>query len=385
VLTFGFLGGYYGTHNISWSQAAPFLTWASTQNPDASAIHAVGIKTTFYSNPTRVQANDPLYASPEAAFAHDCSGQRITDSYKNKITQYVMDPSTSALRNSFLSMVVQPTIAAGTFDAIYEDNAGPLSEYGPTYFKPGYPCNYSDASWVSNDAGLEGSLPLPVIFNGLSGLNPYGGYGISLSTGLFQNASTMGGVYEHCYTQDSSSEPKEFGNLWQAVENTEISVAQQARDFVCNPTDRYAPAGSSRQIDERLYSYASFLLTYDVNTSTLWDKYPTGASGFPVNPESQLVVLNPLIATPSDISGLKQSTGVYAREYGACYIGGVWQGPCAIVVNSDYYSSHAFPYSKYHHTAVITGGSILDGGSMSAKGSSPPSSVGSVEGVIAFQ
>jgi len=380
VLTYGYLGGYFGTHKITWSQAAPYLTWASTIGSDSTAIHAVGIKTIFYSDPNRVQSNDPLFASPESAFSHDCAGHRVTHQYKD-ITQYVMNPGSSALRTSFASLVVTPTIASGTYDAIYEDNAGPLSEYNLNSFSS-TPCNYSDGSWVGADSGLENSLALPVIFNGLSGLNPYGGFGISLSTGLFADSNTMGGNYEHCYTQDSSSSPKYYGALWEAVENTEIYVAQQGRKFICNPTDDYAPAGSSRQISDRLYSYASFLLTYDLKTSIMWARYPAAASGFTVNPEEQLVVENPVNSTPTNISGLQVSSGVYARQYNDCYIAGASVGSCAVVVNSDN-ASHSFPYSKYHHTLVLSGSSILDGGTISTNGAAPKT-LAPMTGAIAF-
>jgi len=385
VLTFGYLGGDYGTHKVTWSQAAPYLSWAETTAADSIGIHAAGIKTIFYSDPNFVQTNDPLYHSPESAFAHDCLGHR-TYYYEHSGAplQYVMNPASSTLRSSFASLVVNPTMASGTFDALFEDTAAPLSMYALSLFH-NQPCGYTDPAWLVGDAGMEGSLPIPVIFNGLSGLSPYGGYGISLSVGLFANATTIGGTFEHCYTQNSSSSNKYYDDHWRAVENTEIYVARLQRYFVCDPSDNFAPAGSSRQIDDRLYSYASFLLTYDPNTSILWDRYPTGPSGFPVNPESLLVAELPVIPTPTTITGLRLSTGVYGREYRACYVGGVLIGRCAAVVNPSYYTSHAFPYAGYRHTLVLSGSGLLDGGTILTNGLPPRATLPPMEAEIVFQ
>jgi hypothetical protein len=385
VVTWDYLGYPDGTTKITWSQAAPFLSWASTGYAASAGIHAVGIKTTFYTDPNRVSSNDALYNAPEAAFAHTCQGSRVTDVFAGRVLQYVTDPGSAALQSSFIDWVVNPNLHEGVFDAVYLDNMGPLSEYGSGSFSPSLPCNYSDSGWVAGQTALISALPVPALFNGLSGLNPYGGFGLSLSLGLFNSSNTLGGMWEHCYTRNNQSVPKEFGPTWQANENTELAVQQKGRLFICMPSDNYAPPGSSRALDDRLYSYASFLLTYDPTLSVLWDFYPVGPSGLHVNPESQLVPLHPVVSTPSDIRDLQQTSGVYGREYSDCYLAGTWVGPCAAVVNPDYYNAHAFPYTKYHHTLVINGAGILDGGTISITGPPPPSSLPPMEAVIAFQ
>jgi hypothetical protein len=385
VLTWDYLGLPYGTTSISWSQAAPFLTWASTGYVDSGSIHAVGIKTTFYTNPNRVTPRDPLYGAPESAFAHTCDGHRVTDVYAGRVVQYVTDPGSATLQTSFVNWVVNPILAAGVFDAIYLDNMGPLSEYNPASFSPSLPCNYSDQSWVAGQVALVSDLPRPAFFNGLSGLNPYGGYGLSLSLGLFQSTNTLGGMWEHCYTQNSTTSQKRFGRRWVANENTELAVQALGHFFICMPSDNYAAPGSPRALDDRLYAYASFLLTYDPSLSILWDFYPAAESGLHVNPESQLVALHPTTPTPTTVADLQQPSGVYAREYSDCYLAGQWVGPCAVVVNPDDVNSHPFPYTKYHHTLVLQGAGILDGGTVTTQGPAPPSTVPALESVIAFR
>jgi hypothetical protein len=82
---------------------------------------------------------------------------------------------------------------------------------------------------------------------------------------------------------------------------------------------------------------------------------------------------------------LRLPSGLYAREYSACYLAGVPVGPCAALVNSDYSAYHPFPYTKYHHTLVLSGGGILDGGMVSVSGSAPGAQVAPRTGEIAFQ
>ncbi|MBC5827314.1 MAG: hypothetical protein GIW99_06485 [Candidatus Eremiobacteraeota bacterium] len=159
-------------------------------------------------------------------------------------------------------------------------------------------------------------------------------------------------------------------------------MAQQQKSFLCI-AGNMSPAASS--IDLRTYYTASYLMTYDLGTTVLGEKFAT-PSGFHAEPESELVATNPVVPTPSDISSLMISTNVYGREYGACYIAGVSVGPCAVAVNTDAAAySHPFPWgSKYQHTLALSGGGILDGGTISADGPAPASSIPGNGAVIAF-
>jgi hypothetical protein len=153
--------------------------------------------------------------------------------------------------------------------------------------------------------------------------------------------------------------------------------------FVCGGAN---PKPALTAISERIYQYASFLLTYNHDTSMISEHFQTFTK-FQVEPESELVALQPLTSEPSDISSLLQSTGVYAREYGACYVSGAYVGKCAAVVNSDLPGTpESFPWpGKYRHTLVLTGGGVLDGGTMSTNGPPPPASLDGEQAVIVFQ
>src|SRR4029077_20331987 len=110
-------------------------------------------------------------------------------------------------------------------------------------------------------------------------------------------------------------------------------------------------------------------------------------SGLTVYPEVQLVAKQPLIGGPSSVMQLQQSGGAFGRQYRACYFAGNYVGPCAVAVNSNQAGPPPVPFpwaSTYHHTLVLSGGGVLDGGTANANGPAPPSSMPSGTAVIAF-
>lgn len=372
VLTADYLGAPYGSASITPGQAAPFLTWAQVTVRNADAVSAAGIKTQYYIDPTLTIANrgDQLYSSDEAAFAHDCGGNRVSIPY-HSLTEYVMQVDSPPMRALFNHVVGRITHAAH-FDALFEDDAQPPSEY--IHFAS-MPCNYSDAGWLHAVETLNEGAPIPVIVNGLSAVNrPAPSAVMQLLTGR----NTIGANYEHCYSDDAH--PKIGGTVWEATENSEIGVVNTGKTFSCMARD-LADAASST--DERLYLYASFLLSYDPTTSVLWEEYKT-PSMFRVEPESGLVALHPLTGAPHAVTDLQTSGGSYARRFAACYLAGKLVGSCAVVVNPDS-QAHPFPYSGYTRTLTLSGGGVLDGGSASANGPAPSTSVGPNESVIAFR
>jgi hypothetical protein len=377
VLTADYLGGRYGTHSIPWSKAAPHLTWAETDWQDATAIHRAGIKTMDYLAPNRIEPGNPLYTTDEEAFAHTCGGDRIHDQW-DEVLEWVTNPASPSMRGIF-RRYVRLLKTLGDFDAIFEDEAGALTayeQYDP--FEPALPCNYRNESWLSAEIGLNQAPSLPILFNGLSGLN---GNDPSLSIRLLAGRNTIGGNYEGCY--NSGQDPKEDGWLWRDVENTELRVSERHKLFECMLRST-TPAANA--VDVRIYAYASFLLTYDPYTSIYWTYFET-ASGLHVMPETQLVAASPLRGAPSVIGALKWPGGTFVRQYRHCYLKARDVGPCAAVVNPDTGTSHPFPRAlvkTYRHRLVLRGSGVLDGGTISTDGSAPPVRLGPVEAAIVF-
>ena len=373
VLTADYLGGSNGTHAISWAAAAPLLTWAETNQADAPAIHAAGIKTMLYVDPNREQSGSQMDTPNPAAYAYDCNGNRVYDTYASNVKQYVTDPSSSAMQSVFATYSASVASAA-PFDALFEDDGGPLSEFVPYTPFSAMPCGYSDAAWISGEIALNQASALPVIVNGLSGLN---GHLPSLGIGVLAGANALGGTLEQCYA--STGQPEMNGWLWLAIENSELQVAAMHKLFECMAGDSQPGASS---IASRTFAFASFLLSYDPSTSVYRTEYGT-PSGLHVFPETGLVALNPAVAAPASIAGLQQPGGTYAREFAACYLAGTFVGGCAVVVNSDT-AAHAFPFAKYRHSLTLAGAGTLDGGAASAAGPPPASSLAAQTAAIVF-
>ena len=355
------------SHGRPFSAYTSSLTWAETYS--GSAVHAAGIKSIFYTNPNRQGPGETMYTSDETTFAHTCANARIKQT-GSTYTVYLMDPLAPNMVKLYTSYV-KNELSQQYFDAIFDDDA---DDY---YALAAMPCSFNTTTWLSAYIAEEKALLHPVFYNGLGIFSSTGG----VSSSMAMNAGAIGGMAEACYSTEWGPQPIVNGSKWLTFENTEIAMAQQNKIFICYSNDL---ATASTAIAARIYVYASFLLTYNVNTSLLWEYFGT-TSGYTVEPESKLVALSPAIATPSSITGLRTSTGVYARKYGACYIGGTSVGACAVVVNSDNVYSHAFPYTGYHHSLSLSGGGILDSGTVSAKGAAPPANLAPRTAVIAFQ
>jgi hypothetical protein len=195
------------------------------------------------------------------------------------------------------------------------------------------------------------------------------------------NATSAGGMSEDCYVRADNTLRTRVA--WQATELTEIDMALAQKMFVCNGG---MSTEGSIAIQQRIYQYASYLLTYDPQT-TIYETQYADYSGLFVYPEAQLVAKQPLVGEPNNITSLQQSGGTYARQYKACYLAGNYVGPCAAVVNSNPVTmpSQPFPYSgQYKHTLVLSGSDVLDGGTIATNGPAPPSQVPPSSAVIAF-
>ena len=374
VLTSDYLGSPNGNGTVTPAQAAPYDTWAQTNIANANSVASAGIKVQMYVDPNREATTDPLYTSDDTTFAHDCSNNRIYDTYKNRVQQWVMNPASANMQSLFRSYVMS-RIGSSHVDALFVDDAGPLSDFGLTSFTPGAPCNYTDDAWTQGEIALNNAAPVPVIFNGLNALN---GHDVSLSTGMLAGSNTFGGNFEHCLTDDGIA--KQNGWLWTAIENTQLQVTAKGKTFECESINT-SPAATSQ--DARTYGYASFLLTYNPSLSIWWTMFAT-TSGLHALPETQLVPLDPVMPAPADVSGLVMSGGAYGREYKHCYVAGQFVSACAVVVNPSTAGSVINPFPQYTHTLTMNGSDVLDGGSIATNGPAAPMYIPALGSAIVF-
>ena len=377
VLTWDYLGGYAGTHRITWQQAAPWLSYAVTDAPDASAIRAAGIKTVFYTDPNRQAPSDPEYSSDETTFAHDCSGNRIYSTLHP--TMALMDPASNHLWSLWSDQVTAALArSSGNFDAIFDDEADEVLQ------TTALPCAFDQTEWTSASNAMITSLTYPVVYNGLWAFKRKGtSWGISDVIGL--NKTSIGGDLEGCYSEapPPADGERPHGGKWVATEDTEITMARHDRLFLCKGSN---PTGAGESLAERMYMVASFLLTYDPRTSILSERFQTPTQ-FHVDPEAAVVPTQPLVAEPLTIAALRTPYGLYEREYGACYVFGVNAGPCIVVVNSDDTTvlERFDKVAQYTRTLEISGSGILDGGSLATSGPAPREYLGGERGFIAFR
>lgn len=371
--------------SVDVNRAAQWVTWVIAKPDDSRMLSAAGIKTMYYSNPNRIAPKEPMYRDDDSIFAHDCSGNRIQVMKQGRDKQ-LTDPTSQSLAQDWREFA-QSIMSRGHYDAIYDDTAASTGSLSAL------PCHWEVHSWIAAHVNLVQSLGVPVIYNGLgdgdlphSGKGAGASYDLSPAIGISAASNTLGGSFEDCYTSASrllQENGKTYGSYWQQTENTELIMASRGKIFMC---EEMAPQGTqmSDAIDQRMYAMASVLLTVDPSLTMVHQLFRT-PSHVDVGPEVGLVPSDPAVSTPSDIGGLRTSTGAYVREYRACYLNGSSVGPCAAAVNPNPDSSVRLSLSGYDHTLALSGGGVMDGGTANASGSAPPSSLGPLTGIIAIR
>lgn len=368
VLTSDYWGGYSGTHNLPAQRAAQWLSFAMVDPGDANLMSSLGVKTILYTNPNREQPGDPMWTADENEYAHTCAGGRVRGEV-NYAGQELTNPGNPAMHQVWRYSVKRHTVDSGNahYDFVFADEAG------GTAYSLQQPCGYTFDGWLRDESGLFASLGRPIIYNGL---NDFYNRGIAREIAL--NANAAGGEMEECYAQ-LHPDHRVGGWMWYTTEATELRMAQDRKYFICYGRD-LTPADQAD--DGRLYTFASFLLSYDLRTTILWEYYKTPSGGH-VMPESQIVAMQP-VKPIRRVAELREAGGAYVRRYRDCYVAGRRVGPCAAAVNPDP-EPHSVNLSAYHRVVQLRGSGIFDGGSIVLAGMNPPSVLPPLTGVIAFE
>lgn len=370
VLTGDYFGGYAGTKVVPPQTAARWLSWAETNPQDSATMSALGVRTILYSNPHRAMPGDAMYTGDESSYAHDCGGARVPGEIGGSRHTMMMNIGSGSTQQLWKKYVARHDEGGAHYAAVFEDEA-----VGDAY-AGGQPCGFTFANWLNSTIAAQRDLGYPVIYNGLS---DFYDRGIAREIGL--NASAIGGMMEECYAQLGPKNTRSSGWRWTATEQTELRMARDNKYFFCYGRD-LTPADQGTA--SRLYTYGSFLLTYDPHTSVIWEYYKTPSGGH-VMPESQLVATDPVIAKLGSIEQLRSSSGLYTREYRRCSIAGKPEGPCMVAVNPDPNYSHTLALPGFRRTIALHGSGVFDGGTISIDGGSPPQSLGPLEAVIGFR
>ncbi|HYK51915.1 MAG TPA: hypothetical protein VEV38_00080 [Candidatus Eremiobacteraceae bacterium] len=310
-----------GNHLSGWEEATPWLNFVDTNAQDSLGMHQAGLTVAFYTVPNREGPGDPMYTNDESTFAHDCNGNRIASLGVGQ-GRYLMDPHSTDL-GGLWETYVQNMISNGAWiDYVFEDKADTINKTSAN------PCNFNQSDWSNASNQLDSYMTSHIVYNSLSNTSSNGGQP-QVAPSIALNQTSVGGMSEDCYVRADNTLRTRVS--WEATELTEIDMALAQKMFVCNggmSTD------GTIAIQQRIYQYASYLLTYDPQR-TIYETQYADYSGLFVYPEVQLVAKQPLISEPNNITGLLQSGGTYARQYKACYLAGNYVGPCAAVVNAN--------------------------------------------------
>ena len=370
VLTFDM---YTHVGEVDPTIAAPYLDYAFVQDGDANKFDAAGIKTILYTDPNRTYVGQPMYTNDESTFAHDCKGDRITVGGR-RVTTYQMDPRSPDLEPLWAAWVSGVLGAGYNYTYIFEDAGNNIHNDSAV------PCGYTEPTWTAASNANDIALGQTIIYNGLGTLGD--GYS-KPPPSMLLNPTTFGGNLEGCYGNINLQNPLPKTSIWYNFETSELTMSALQKPFFCRGL---ASPPAQNAYAERIYQAASFLLTYNLATSVISEKFTT-PSHLSVFPEQTLVALNPLIPAPTKVNNLKTSHWTFGRQYANCYLYGQSIGTCAVVVNADNPTApHSFPWpGVYNHTLVLQGAGIVDGGTASATGPAPPASIPGTSAVIAIQ
>jgi hypothetical protein len=372
---------------VSWPAISPYLTSDEPNSPaQSNEAAAAGERVGWYSDVAILRASDALFTTDETTFAHDCGGNRITSSYEGQ-TVYLTDPHSTHLLRLWIAQA-RNAIEQNGYHADYVD-ADSVDDLRKFVARP---CNnsahtgFDDSEWAHATAQMYASFEqrtgLAILANALYTPSPNGGHRIS--PGIAIAPFVWGEMTEECYadTDGSGVNPGPGESMWVAQENAEIAIMATGKNWFCSG-DYENGTNSAAAIPERMYQLASFLLTYKPGQAYLKQPWVTG-SNFRQNKETHLVALDPVMPQPTDVSNLMTSSGLYAREYGACYISGVLAGPCVAIVNPSKSAALARGYAGYTHTLAVTGTDPFDGGTIRTDGPSAPTLLPPVSAYILF-
>src|SRR5438105_3571571 len=84
-------------HSFDVAAARPWVTWAMVNINVSRELNAAGVKTVYYTDPSRPKLDKPGWSDNEALYAHDCNGGRV-EVNKRSGGVYLSDPDSAVTR-----------------------------------------------------------------------------------------------------------------------------------------------------------------------------------------------------------------------------------------------------------------------------------------------
>lgn len=395
VQTVDYGWGYNGiSATVSIATQSRWLRMAY-QGAYNSTYQANGIKTITYTNfnlcypsdnprtcwyelaPLSVCQADASGSSPTwpAYSAANCTAKYVSQAAQNCSGTYVYDPHYG---NGYLNA---PYISTTNYANVAHDRTGIVTENyvfsddtgSNNGLANGPPCNnsttYTASLWpgqmqTANAAVTASVIGAPMFVNLLNayvvGLLP-----TDLAP-IAQASTVVGAMCENCFIKDGGV--YDTTGDWVNDQNACLLVISYGK--ICWVYSNLANVTAAGTNNQRLYAYASFLLSYN-NPFSMFQYAISGLSDtFRVLPEEELVPLN-AVESPGTIADLASGVG-YLRHWNDCFYNGNDLGPCEVAVNPATSGNMTVPTSGYTHSMSIPAGTstsdIAAGGTVSLTG-----------------
>jgi hypothetical protein len=380
------------------------------------AVRSAGIKTGIYLDPNLCSGAFAIGPNRDAgpdcsilgneAFYHQDGHPELALTVSTTGTQLQKwgNPASTSLQAAARAWAAKIDREDGGYDVIMIDDASTPEEWWGQYWcwgvgtfaggnyrcagheaKPPFTTAYSRGQWQAGEAALAAALQLPVIFNGL------GAFAASESDAAVASvaatgANVWGGMCENCFYGNQANAHNPFvwtGPILDANLTSLMRVIGAGRNAIVINDDV-----SDRVTRER--ALADMMLVYDPDHLFVAGRPCGNVSLIHACPEQALTFYAPLGPYPSAPSSVVTATGVYAREFAACYDHGRFVGRCAAVVNPDVDNSRSLPTltHAYHHTLALHGTGPCncygDSGSVTFDGAAAPATLPKATGYVLF-
>jgi len=404
----------------NWSAAAKYVDlvfgpWGASYN---AAVRAGGIMTAGYIDVNLCSGSFPNgsnpYAEPDCAklssdafYSQSGNPQNaLSASYNGQIVDEFGNPASASLQAAALAAVQAQLAGLGPLDLVqFDDAATPDEYYQPTKCwgdgtptGSGYSCNvapggtatapygsvYSRSQWKSGEAALTAMMPIPVVLNGVGASAQGKETSAAVASVAASAGNAWGGECDTCFFGTSAGVANQWAWSGPLLDNnltSVMSVVAAGRNLIVVNED-------VTDTGRRARALADIMLIYDPNHVYVANAPCGGVSHIHACAEQGLTFYAPRKPYPTSPSALASNTGVYVREFGACYNRGSAIGPCAAVVNPDPTGSHAIPLLStiYRHTLVLQGTGPCncygDSGAVALNGPSAPAVLSAASGYV---
>jgi len=292
----------------------------------------------------------------------DCYGRSIT------IPVYAINNLSSGVQAYYRSYFAS-TVAGWSHFFMDDTSATVLSQfYGPG---GGFCLNERDhyctsteemrnnAAVVSEHRALADALPISGFYNGLDFT---GGEPNDLNV-LDSSDHFIGVICEDCVVNSGAYRP----NMYPAVLNAMAQIDRTKGAFV-ELNHGESPVNGTAQIAQRNITTAMAWLGYSEGHTIVYPDLEANTDRLAIYPENSIYPSDPIETMTSGAANIEVESGVYRREFRACYNNRVAIGPCAAIVNGtgrDIVVSSRWLHQGYGHVVDLIGGDIPGGGRVS--------------------